>query len=229
MFILQPFKEEPAEDYKCKDKFLVQTAPLDETLEKQDVTSLWSHIEASDRQSMRQHKIKCVFVGPKDESDEPVEQEEPFEQPVPTEPVKEQVTAEDTERQVPIHNDVILPPTLPKVPQPAPVDDTPIIKQETQAPPVVAENDEARKQLKEALEKIKRLETELEELKKQREVSRKEGNVVGGRKLSPTVQPLDAVHQHLAQLEKPRAVEGYPPQVLLGVSILVFIFTYLFF
>lgn len=143
--------------------------------------------------------------------------------------MKEQVTAEDTERQVPIHNDVILPPTLPKVPQPAPVDDTPIIKQETQAPPVVAENDEARKQLKEALEKIKRLETELEELKKQREVSRKEGNVVGGRKLSPTVQPLDAVHQHLAQLEKPRAVEGYPPQVLLGVSILVFIFTYLFF
>jgi hypothetical protein len=49
------------------------------------------------------------------------------------------------------------------------------------------------------------------------------------RKLASTVQPLDAVHQHLAQLEKPRPVEGYPPQVVLGVAVLVFIFTYLFF
>lgn len=49
------------------------------------------------------------------------------------------------------------------------------------------------------------------------------------RKLASTVQPLDAVHQHLAQLEKPRSVEGYPPQVVLGVALLVFIFTYLFF
>ena len=28
LVILQPFKEEPPADYKCKDKFLVQTAVI---------------------------------------------------------------------------------------------------------------------------------------------------------------------------------------------------------
>ncbi|EIE88102.1 hypothetical protein RO3G_12813 [Rhizopus delemar RA 99-880] len=49
--ILQPFKEEPAEDYKCKDKFLVQTAAFNNSLEQQDISSMWSFIEKSDRQS----------------------------------------------------------------------------------------------------------------------------------------------------------------------------------
>lgn len=95
----------------------------------------------------------------------------------------------------------------------------------------VQENED-KKQLKEALEKIKRLEKEIEELKRLQDEgirARNNNQTVGGRKLASTVQPLDAVHQHLAQLERPRAVEGYPPQVLMGVAILVFLFTYLFF
>lgn len=38
--ILQPFKEELPDDYKCKDKFLVQTAPLNPSLEQQDIASM---------------------------------------------------------------------------------------------------------------------------------------------------------------------------------------------
>jgi hypothetical protein len=108
--------------------------------------------------------------------------------------------------------------------QPTPVAAVPVreIEQEKES--------EEKKRLREALETIKRLEKEIEQLKKsQDEGLRERKEAVGGRKLAPTVQPLDAVHQHLAQLEKPRAVEGYPPQVMLGVAILVFIFTYLFF
>jgi hypothetical protein len=37
---LQAFKEEPVEDYKCKDKFLVQTAPISNTLESLDITAM---------------------------------------------------------------------------------------------------------------------------------------------------------------------------------------------
>lgn len=74
-------------------------------------------------------------------------------------------------------------------------------------------------ELKKANEKIKRLEQQLNELSRNN----------NGRKLASTVQPLDAVHQHLAALEKPRSVEGYPPQVVIAVAALVFIFTYLFF
>lgn len=79
-------------------------------------------------------------------------------------------------------------------------------------------------ELKLALEKIKLLEQQLAEA--QTESVRARSN---GRKLAATVQPLDAVHQHLAALEKPSPVEGYPPQVVLAVAALVFIFTYIFF
>ncbi|KXN72090.1 hypothetical protein CONCODRAFT_77977 [Conidiobolus coronatus NRRL 28638] len=43
--LLQPFKEEPAEDFKSKDKFLVQTTLI--TADKQDlpISSLWGAIE----------------------------------------------------------------------------------------------------------------------------------------------------------------------------------------
>ncbi|KAG1055370.1 hypothetical protein G6F43_002666 [Rhizopus delemar] len=277
--ILQPFKEEPAEDYKCKDKFLVQTATLNESLEQQDISSMWSYIESTDRQSMHQHKIKCVFVGPKKEENELMADDNVGKTAATTttttttsantdadktatdattsaitaaaattgitateqEP-SEQVTANKEESQIPSHNDVIPTSIVPPVPQqPAPP-----VEEEAQVPseplqptPIAAvpvreieqeKESEEKKRLREALETIKRLEKEIEQLKKsQDEGLRERKEVVGGRKLAPTVQPLDAVHQHLAQLEKPRAVEGYPPQVMLGVAILVFIFTYLFF
>lgn len=82
------------------------------------------------------------------------------------------------------------------------------------------------KELNEALKKIKQLEQQLIEAEKENVRSRSNNN---GRRLPATVQPLDAVHQHLAALEKPRSTEGYPPQVVLAVAALVFIFTYIFF
>ncbi|CEG76981.1 hypothetical protein RMATCC62417_11799 [Rhizopus microsporus] len=296
--ILQPFKEELPDDYKCKDKFLVQTARLNPSLEQQDITSMWSHIESSDKQSMHQHKIKCVFGGPKEEESASTEKSTL----VTSEPStndKEVVNQETTPAVVPVHSDVISSPTLPVVPQtssllqpeattttitannntattapklsivppPAPVQTTPaaatapeaVLTSPTTATTASAttasattasattasattavepqfdnkiQGSEDKKQLKEALEKIKRLEKEIEELKRLQDEgmrARNNNQTVGGRKLASTVQPLDAVHQHLAQLERPRAVEGYPPQVLMGVAILVFLFTYLFF
>lgn len=35
--ILQPFKEELPLDFKCKDKFLVQTAPIHPSFDQQDI------------------------------------------------------------------------------------------------------------------------------------------------------------------------------------------------
>ncbi|CAO3679091.1 hypothetical protein G6F70_005481 [Rhizopus microsporus] len=285
--ILQPFKEELPDDYKCKDKFLVQTAPLNPSLEQQDIASMWSHIESSDKQSMHQHKIKCVFGGPKEEESASTEKSTVVTSEPPTND-KEVVNQETAPAVVPVHSDVISSPTLPVVPQTSslpqpeaitttttnnnaattapkpsivppsvPVRATPaaatapevVLTSPTTATTVSAttasattavepqfdnkvQENEDKKQLKEALEKIKRLEKEIEELKRLQDEgirARNNNQTVGGRKLASTVQPLDAVHQHLAQLERPRAVEGYPPQVLMGVAILVFLFTYLFF
>lgn len=91
-------------------------------------------------------------------------------------------------------------------------------------PKTTSEDSSDKAELLLALEKIKSLEQQLAEAQKESVRSRS-----NGRKLAPTVQPLDAVHQHLAALEKPRPIEGYPPQVVFAVAALVFIFTYLFF
>lgn len=40
LVILQPFKDELPEDFKCKDKFLVQTAPISAAFEQNDITSM---------------------------------------------------------------------------------------------------------------------------------------------------------------------------------------------
>ena len=84
--------------------------------------------------------------------------------------------------------------------------------------------------MKDALEKIKLLEQRLQQFEQQqKEEGLRARNNNNGRKLASSVQPLDAVHQHLAALEKPRADEGYPPQVVMIVAAVVFIFTYMFF
>lgn len=91
------------------------------------------------------------------------------------------------------------------------------------------DNSNKEKELKEALEKIAYLEKQLNELRKEEGLRARNQTGTSSRKLASTVQPLDAVHQHLAALEEPRPTEGYPPQVVLGVAIFAFLFAYLFF
>ncbi|KAI8882900.1 VAMP-associated protein [Backusella circina FSU 941] len=279
--ILQAFKEEPAEDYKCKDKFLVQTAPINETLEPFDITAMWAHVETEERENMHQHKIKCVFLPARPGDDELVivANDDAEEQEKKSQPSSTDATLQGNQvpppAPVPAAALSHLPPTpavTAPIPAPAPAP-VPVVPETTTSttetashgeapsskltttattttaaaevekkspvpPPVPApraraivsekKNDVEQDELKIANETIKQLRQQLEELQQIR--SRNNNSTTGGgRKLASTVQPLDAVHQHLAALEKPRPTEGYPPQVVLGVAALVFVFTYLFF
>ncbi|KAI7886326.1 PapD-like protein [Lichtheimia hyalospora FSU 10163] len=314
--ILQPFKEEPPIDYKCKDKFLVQTAVIKPAHEALPIAEMWSLTEQEDRQGIFQQKIKCVFLPPEEQSlqqDEPSPKEQPVVEEHPIEAV-EPVTATETSAPV---IDTIQPPSQPRVddvpkqeeekvepkpepipaaapaaPAPAPipapsveeeskpepivqpkptppvaapaplivdqapepkprsmpapvekpiVDEKPIIEEkpvinEQPSQPIVTEKknheeDGEKKKLEDELQSTRDL---VEQLRKQVATLQKEQEATGNggkgsRKLASTVQPLDAVHQHLAALEKPNVTEGYPPQVVLAVAALVFVFTYLFF
>ncbi|KAI8364180.1 PapD-like protein [Blakeslea trispora] len=277
--ILQPFREEPPEDYKCKDKFLVQTAPFpvgsDEA--QNDITTLWSYIEANEKGSMHQHKIKCVFLGQElRESDELQENEQ--EQLAPQQPQQqlqqqeqaieeispipeqakntEQVASSDTvlspsstEPINTVQNDELLTQAAPTAATAASVaapiaantnttiTPTTTLSDTTRTPREVTQNNPAeatqleptKEQLREALEKIELLEKQLADVRKEEGLRARNLTGSSARKLASTVQPLDAVHQHLAALETPKSVEGYPPQVVMGIALLVFIFTYLFF
>ncbi|CAO3607996.1 unnamed protein product [Mucor hiemalis] len=250
---------------------------------------MWSHIETTERASMHQHKIKCVFVpsAKEEEEDNVITEEEKnvaTAAPIPEQvnsagiassavssnPIQSNTTTTTTATRdippVPAHREPIVDTTPASVPVPvtpptaaapapvapsthAPIPAESIVPEtsikSTTAPTVAAavlpspitttaapiqtprDITTTDKELKEALEKIRQLEKQLSEIQKEEGLRVRNNN--GGRKLASTVQPLDAVHQHLAALEKPRADEGYPPQVVLIVAVLVFIFTYLFF
>jgi len=63
--LLQAMKEEPPLDYKCRDKFLVQSVALDSSHNPDDgLTTLWSAIEKTSKSSIQEKKIRVNFLAP---------------------------------------------------------------------------------------------------------------------------------------------------------------------
>ncbi|KAJ9066350.1 phosphatidylinositol-binding protein scs2, variant 2 [Entomophthora muscae] len=73
--LLQPFKEEPPTDFKCKDKFLVQTATIPPEKVDLPTSQLWSSLEQENKSSIKERKLRCVFLPPNDEA-KPTKQNE---------------------------------------------------------------------------------------------------------------------------------------------------------
>ncbi|KAI8381549.1 PapD-like protein [Radiomyces spectabilis] len=273
--ILQPFKEEPEADFKCKDKFLVQTAVIEPQFEDLPVGEMWSRVEAQNKEGIHQHKIKCVFL-PASTQEQQETKEPPVSHqqastiaapvPVPT------VPSSTSHEPAPVTNNPVSEPqpsfvaepqsppqpkprevqpvaAEPKAPSVAPrsVQETPIVTDPSksepkdvsdvpkavnvplQAQPIVtdkvtpvSDHDLLTKELQEARDMVERLRKELAQEQEQRGLRERRAG-------EKTVPSTDAVHQHLAALESPQSVEGYPPQVVLMVAFAVFLVTYLFF
>lgn len=62
--ILQPMKEEPAINAKSRDKFLLQSCIINVEQEGRPLHDLWAEI--SDKSSIHEHKLRCVFLPGRD-------------------------------------------------------------------------------------------------------------------------------------------------------------------
>lgn len=62
--ILQPMKEDPPSDFKCKDKFLVQSVAITPERETLSLQELWSTTEKEAKESIKENKIRCVYLPP---------------------------------------------------------------------------------------------------------------------------------------------------------------------
>ncbi|CAO3639477.1 unnamed protein product [Mucor hiemalis] len=60
--MLQAFKEEPALDLKCKDKFLILSAVVND--ENVHLQEFWAHTEANAKSSIHERKLRCVYIQP---------------------------------------------------------------------------------------------------------------------------------------------------------------------
>lgn len=81
--VLQPLKEEPPMNAKCRDKFLIQSARIPADKETLPIAEFWSAQE-SDKSAISEHKVRCVYL------------------PASSEPLMEE--SEDTSSAAPAYN-----------------------------------------------------------------------------------------------------------------------------
>ncbi|CAG8627877.1 25602_t:CDS:2, partial [Racocetra persica] len=62
--ILQPMKEDPPPDFKCKDKFLVQSIGITPERETLSLQELWAITERESKDTIKENKIRCVYLPP---------------------------------------------------------------------------------------------------------------------------------------------------------------------
>lgn len=66
--VLQPMREDPPPDFKCKDKFLVQSIQLSEELEVLPLPDLWAHVEKNLKGQVSERRLRAVYLMPTEES-----------------------------------------------------------------------------------------------------------------------------------------------------------------
>ncbi|GJJ15591.1 hypothetical protein Clacol_009869 [Clathrus columnatus] len=89
---LQPLKEEPPLNAKCKDKFLVQSTFI--TLEKENIplSEIWNISDNTPENKIHQHRIKVVYLPPEGHIEEVEEQSSRISESRNFETVREQLS-----------------------------------------------------------------------------------------------------------------------------------------
>lgn len=64
--LLQAMKSDPPADYKCRDKFLVQSIAITADREATNVQQIWSHVETTEKSAIQEKKIRVVYLQPGD-------------------------------------------------------------------------------------------------------------------------------------------------------------------
>ncbi|ORX61345.1 VAMP-associated protein [Hesseltinella vesiculosa] len=62
LVMMQAHPEEPPVAQKCKDKFLIQTVPLNDVLKSVPTNEFWSHVDAHYKDDIVQKKLRCTYV-----------------------------------------------------------------------------------------------------------------------------------------------------------------------
>jgi len=62
--LLQQMKKDPPPDFKCRDKFLVQSILITADREAENVQQIWSQVEKSAKSAIQEKKIRVVYRQP---------------------------------------------------------------------------------------------------------------------------------------------------------------------
>ncbi|KAF9392672.1 phosphatidylinositol-binding protein scs2 [Podila verticillata] len=73
---MQAMKEDPPADFKCKDKFLVQSVAITAERAGLSLAELWPAVERDARDQIREKKIRCAFLPPLEHAITQIREEE---------------------------------------------------------------------------------------------------------------------------------------------------------
>ncbi|KAK3847259.1 MAG: PapD-like protein [Linnemannia gamsii] len=206
---MQAMKEDPPIDFKCKDKFLVQSIAI--TAERMLLApqDLWPTVEREARDQIREKKIRCVFLPPLGHEITQIKEEELEATPSPS----SHVTFSDS--------------TSNTIPAPA----SPIRQAAQHVSAAHVQNSfntssassgevgTLKRELESAQATIQNLQSSVERLQKEA-TSLRQRRPDAGSASTPT---MTAVHL------KNNQQEGYPVTYVAGAAVVAFLFAYIFF
>ncbi|KAI9592591.1 PapD-like protein [Syncephalis fuscata] len=70
LLVLQPMREDPPPDFRCKDKFLVQSVAIPADRDRLPISELWQLMERENRSEMTERKLRCAFLMPPESRNE---------------------------------------------------------------------------------------------------------------------------------------------------------------
>ncbi|KAF9334900.1 phosphatidylinositol-binding protein scs2 [Linnemannia elongata] len=203
---MQAMKEDPPVDFKCKDKFLVQSVAITAERELLAPQDLWPTIERDAKDQIREKKIRCAFLPPLGHEITQIKEEELEGTPSPS----SHVTFSDS---VNNNNTVPASPVRQAAQQPLSVHTT------TTTTSSSADMGVLKRELESAQETIHNLQSSVERLQREA-TSLRQRKPEAGSSSAPT---MTAVHL------KNNQQEGYPITYVAGAAVVAFLFAYLFF
>ncbi|KAG0005390.1 phosphatidylinositol-binding protein scs2 [Modicella reniformis] len=203
---MQAMKEEPSTDFKCKDKFMVQSIAITAERELLPPGELWPSIEREAKDQIKEKKIRCVFLPPVGHDITQIKEEE--------EPSSSTHSAHST-----INSHSIPAPPSPALSTAAmtstPGPETPL---SMKSPTTNSDVDTLKRELDQARITIRSLQANVEKM-------RNEANTLRQRK--PESTPLSAPGMTAVHLKHQE--DGYSITFVAGAAFVAFIFAYLFF
>ncbi|KAF9190910.1 phosphatidylinositol-binding protein scs2 [Haplosporangium sp. Z 767] len=214
---MQAMKQEPPADFKCKDKFLVQSIAITAEREQLPPTELWPTIEREARDQIREKKIRCAFLPPVGHAITQIQEEE--ESGSNLSASASDFGARITQQQ-----------QTQQQQQPQPVETanvhsggSSIHMQGNASFSILSTSSPAdivtlKRELEDAQQTISNLKSSMEKLQNETSTLRQRKPELSA---SPSAPTMTAVH-----LNKP---QGYPVTYVVGAAVAAFIFAYLFF
>ncbi|KAF8938264.1 PapD-like protein [Dissophora ornata] len=203
---MQAMKEDPPVDFKCKDKFLVQSVAITAEREQLSAQDLWPTIEREARDQIREKKIRCVFLASTEHEITQIQEEDES---------RVSSAAHSAHSTLNNHTIAVSAPSSPVYPIPsASASDISASTGTASSPEAAA----LKRELEHAREKIRNLQSTVETLQSEASTLRQR-KPESGSSSAPAMTAVRLKHQE----------EGYPVSYVAGAAVIAFLFAYLFF